>query len=76
MDNLHLVPATILALALLGGCGPQPCMDGEGIWPGQGVSIGGAPLCIGETAGAVAERLGPTVSPSVREGEGEAETSE
>ncbi len=58
MDTLRPVLAGLLGVVFLGGCGPKPCMDGEGIAPGQGLSIDGAPLCLGETSVAVTERLG------------------
>lgn len=51
-----------LATALLAGCGPAPCMEGEGIVPGQGLIVDGAPLCVGGSAAAMAEALGPPPS--------------
>ncbi len=62
MGRLHLVLGALLGAVLLGGCGPQPCMEGDGIAPGQGVVVDGAPLCIGATSDALAERLGPPTS--------------
>ncbi len=48
----------VIAALWLVGCDEPPCMDGEGIVPGVGISEGGQAVCLGETEEAVVARLG------------------